>query len=478
MHLDFDGNGALYEQLARALKRSILQGQLKAGAQLPATRELAVELGVSRNTVLVAYEMLCGEQLAVARRGSGTYVTNTTDVLVAHRPAEIVPPQSRYATRLRKLPPIAIRRFDAPVRYDLRYGEPLLDLGLVSAWRSELSRAAMRCPLNYPPANGLRELRESICEYVARRRGVMCSAADVVIVNGTQQAIALLARVLVNEGDAVAVEDPHYQFAVHALRAHGAILRAVRTDAEGLDCQALPRGGVRFVYVTPSHQFPSGVEMSLRRRSALLRYADEQRCWIVEDDYDGEFRYESRSTPTLRSLDMYDRVIYVGSFSKVLFPALRLGYLICPRSLRDDIVAAKRFDDLGSAAIEQTAMASFMRGGGFERHLRKAAIELRRRRAALLSGLQRHCSGHMEVTDSHAGMHVVGWLPGWPAKRTLFLVELARQRGLGLHPIDPYYHKAHSRSGLLLGFASLSVAQLRAATSLLGGCLAEVLDVS
>lgn len=475
MQLDLDGSGALYAQLARALKRSVLQGQLKAGARLPATRELAVELGVSRNTVVIAYDVLLAEQLAVTKRGSGTYVANVTGMHVARRPIEAVPPQSRYAARLRKLPPSAIKRFEAPVRYDLRYGEPLLDMALVSAWRSELSRAAVRCHLTYPSPNGLRELREAVCDYVARRRGVVCTAADVVIVNGTQQAITLIARVLVNEGDTVAVEDPHYQFAVHALHALGAKLRAVKTDADGLDCEALPREGVRFVYVTPSHQFPSGVEMSLQRRLTLLRYAEQQRCWIVEDDYDGEFRYEPRSTPALRSLDVHDRVIYVGSFSKVLFPALRLGYLICPRSLREDIVGAKRFDDLGSAAIEQTAMASFMQGGGFDRHLRKAAIELRRRRSVLLAGLRQHCEKHIEVADSRAGMHVVGWLPGWPVTRTQSLVELAQQRGLGLHPIDPYYAKVPSRSGLLLGFAALSPAQLRAATLLLGECLETIM---
>jgi GntR family transcriptional regulator / MocR family aminotransferase len=157
-------------------------------------------------------------------------------------------------------------------------------------------------------------------------------------------------------------------------------------------------------------------------------------------------------------------------FSKILFPALRLGYLICPRSLRDDIVGAKRFDDLGSAAIEQAAMASFMRDGGFDRHLRKAAIELRRRRSALLDGLYRHCGEHFEVADSRAGMHLVGWLPGWSPNRTMSLVDMAQQRGLGLHPIDPYYEKSSPRSGLLLGFAALSVGQLRAATRLLGKC--------
>jgi len=218
------------------------------------------------------------------------------------------------------------------------------------------------------------------------------------------------------------------------------------------------------------------VEMSLARRMALLRYAAERRCWIVEDDYDGEFRYDRGAVPALRSLDVHHRVIYIGSFSKVVFPALRLGYIVCPRSLRDDVASAKRLDDLGSGAIEQAAMAEFMRGGGFDRHLRRAALELRRRRGALLGGLRRHCAAPLEVTGAHAGMHMVGWLPGWPPAQTAALVELARQRGLGLHPIDPYYERPNTRSGLLLGFAGLSAKQLHAATRLLGACLADAAE--
>jgi GntR family transcriptional regulator/MocR family aminotransferase len=473
MHLELDGNGSLYEQLARALKRSILQGTLKPRARLPATRELAQELGLSRNTVLTAYEMLVAERLAESVKGSGTYVAaNAASAATTRRVAATVPAQSRYAARLRKLPPNALHHLEPLVRYDLRYGEPLLDLALVTAWRRELSRAASRCDLNYPPSNGLRELREAVCEYVARRRGVVCSPSDVLIVNGTQQAITLAARVLVDEGASVVVEEPHYTYAVRALRAHGARIVPVKIDAEGLSCEALPRRGVRMMYVTPSHQFPSGVEMSLARRLALLRYAAEQRCWIVEDDYDGEFRYEGPSTPALRSLDLEDRVIYVGTFSKTLFPALRLGYLICPPSLRSDLIGAKCFDDLASAAIEQAAMAAFMSNGGFERHLRKAAVELRRRRSALLAGLQQHCADDITVTNSSAGMHVVGWLSGWSNTRVSSLVEAALNRGLGLHPIAPYYAGTPPSAGLLLGFASLSPAQLRIAARLLGECLA------
>jgi GntR family transcriptional regulator/MocR family aminotransferase len=472
MHLELDGRGARYAQLARSLKSAIFGGQLKPGSRLPPTRELAVQLGLSRNTVLTAYEILCAEQLAQARGGSGTYVTATAVPEAPRRASEPVPAQSRYAARLRQLPPSAFRRYGPRARYDLQYGEPLLDLPLITAWRRHLTAATSRARLHYPAAQGLRDLREAICEHVARRRGIVCDADDVVIVSGTQQAVTLLARVLVDDGDTVAIEEPRYQLAASALQAHGARLLAVPTDVEGIDCSALPPNPPRFVYVTPSHQFPSGVEMSLARRLALLRYAREQGCWIVEDDYDGEFRYAPRSTPALRSLDEHDRVVYVGSFSKVVFPALRLGYVIVPCGLRDDVVNAKRYDDLGCNGIEQAAMASFMSTGGFDRHLRKASLELRRRRAALLDGLRRHCAGHLQVGAPPTGMHVIGWLPGWGFETFEGLLRLAHERGLGLHPIAPHYAAAPQVPGLLLGFAALSVAQLRAATAILGDCLA------
>jgi GntR family transcriptional regulator/MocR family aminotransferase len=475
LHLELDGGGPRYEQVARALRQAILSGQLKPGTRLPPTRELAAELRLSRNTVLTAYEIVCSEQLAHSRGGSGTYVSAVSRGASGARPQVEVGPQSRYAQRLRQLAPTALRA-GRGLRYDLHYGEPLLDVTLVTAWKKALGAAAGRARLHYPPAPGVRELRAAISDHVGRRRGVVCEADDVIVVHGTQQATALLARVLLNEGDPVAIEDPHYQLVAHALQAHGARLVAVRTDAEGLDPAALPGAdepAPRFVFVTPSHQFPAGVELSLTRRQALLEYAQRRSCWIVEDDYDAEFRYEPRATPALRSLDEHDRVIYVGTFSKVLFPTLRLGYMIVPRGLRDDLVQAKRLDDLGCGGIEQLAMARFMAAGGFERHLRKAAAELRRRRTALLVGLARHAPA-LDVVQSTAGMHVVAWLPGWTPQRLQALIAHAAGHGLGLHPIHPHYVHPPPAPGLLLGFAALSPAQLRAATALLGRCLATV----
>ena len=472
MFLSFDGHGTLYAQLARALKRAIVQGQLKAGAALPATRVLAAELGLSRNTVLTAYETLCAEQLAVARVGSGTFVAASMASVDRPPIRSQVPAQTRYAARLRDLPTPTLRRFAPRLRYDLNYGEPWVDPPLATAWRRELTRAVSAGKWGYPPSAGLRVLRQAISEYLARRRGVVCDANDVVVVSGTQQAVSLLARVLIDEGALVAIEDPGYEFASRTLEAHGARLLPVRVDAEGLQVGSLPRGNrVRIVQVSPSHQFPSGAVMSLARRMALLDYAAERGCWVVEDDYDGEFRYDGVAIPALRSLDVRDRVIYVGSFSKVLFPGLRLGYVVCPNGLRNDFIAAKMNDDLGCGSIEQAALAGLMQCGAFDRHLRHAAAELRRRRTAMLAGLHEHCGSHVVINDSHAGMHMVGWLPGWTSRQVEALTAHASGRGLGLHSIGPHYRRQPAPQGLLLGYAALSAKQLRAATALLGECL-------
>lgn len=477
LYLELDGKGARYAQLARALKNAILHGQLKHGVQLPATRVLAAELGISRNTVLTAYEMLCAEQMASAAVGSGTFVTASVAPGVKASAQAPVPAQTRYATRLRRLPPLPLRNSSPKLRFDLQYGEPLVDPPLASAWRRELARAATRSDWRYPSSSGSRALREAICEYLARRRGVVCGADQVCIVSGAQQAVSLLARVLLDEGDSVAVEDPGYALALQALQAHGARLVPVPVDAQGLRVDALPKvakGAVRCVHVTPSHQFPSGAVMSLERRLALLGYAAQRRCWIVEDDYDGEFRYDAVSIPALRSLDVNQRVIYIGSFSKVLFPGLRLGYVVCPQGLRDDLVAAKLLDDVGCGSVEQAALAELMRSGAFDRHLRRTGLELRRRRAALLDGLSKFCADHLTVNDSHAGMHMVGWLRGWSARQVDSLIAHAAERGLGLHAIGPHYRRGPAPAGLLLGYAGLSAKQLRAASELLGQALSHV----
>lgn len=475
MVLELDGNGDLYAQLARALKRSILAGRWPVGTRLPSTRQLAGDLAVSRNTVVTAYELLAAEQVIDCRAGSGCFVAAAFPARAAGAARrDDVAAQSRYSQRSRALPALNLRRTQPGLRFDLQCGEPLVNPALARTWRAALARAVDGSDLRYALAGGVPALRAAISAHVARRRGILCDPDDVVVVSGAQQAVSLAARVLLNEGDAVAIEDPSYQLAEMALLAHGARVLPVAVDGAGLRVEDLPASGLRMVHVTPSHQFPSGAVMSLQRRMALLDYADRRRAWIVEDDYDGEFRFTGPLTPALRSLDTVGRVLYVGSFSKLLFPALRLGYVICPPALRRDFGLAKMLDDLGCSPIEQRALADLMQGPAFERHLRQASAELKRRRAALLDGLRTACAPHVLVHDSGAGMHMVGWLPGWSTAAVEQLVRLAHGRGVGVQSMAPYFHRDPAPAGLLLGYAGLSPKQLGMAARLLGQCLDEL----
>jgi GntR family transcriptional regulator/MocR family aminotransferase len=479
MNITLDKQGALYEQLARALKRAILEGQFTPGTPMPATRDLARMLLVSRNTVLAAYELLNAEQLIVARSGSRTRVADITPVRTRPGSTRTARPPSRYAARARKIAAMVPGMPGVPIsraRFKLQYGEPLLNLRLFNSWRNKIGAAALRTPPGYPPAEGLPVLRAAICDYLARRRGFVCSPDDVIIVGGTQQAITIVARTVLDEGETAVIEDPSYWLARQALIAHGARLVSVPTDGQGLITSQLPTRPGRLIYVTPSHQFPSGAVMSPSRRIELLQNTATHGSWILEDDYDGEFRGDSRPIAALRSLDGGERVIYVGSFSKSMFPSLRLGYLVSPRALRDDLLATKRLDDCGCPAIEQAALAAFMQGRQFEKHLRHSASELDRRRDALLVGLNRWAPEHVKVSESRAGMHIVVWLPRLNYAQLDQLIRLAESRGVGLYPVHPCYRERPPFPGLLMGFAGLSCNQIATATELLGGCLRDLAE--
>jgi GntR family transcriptional regulator/MocR family aminotransferase len=317
-------------------------------------------------------------------------------------------------------------------------------------------------------------LRQQICDYLALRRGITTLPENVLIVNGTQQAYTLSARVLIDEDDVAVLEEPHYFGAYQAFVAHGVNVQGVRTDNEGIVCDELPDVAPRLICVTPSHQFPSGTVMSPQRRLELLRYAHAKQCWILEDDYDGEFRYDGRPLAALRALDEGDRVIYAGTFTKALFGALRLGYMVVPAVLRDDFVMAKYFNDISSSGIEQTALANFMEDGGFERHLRFARQELQARREALIDGLRRYAGDRVDIVDTPAGMHVVVWLRNYDYGSAHALIALAHRRGLGLHPVEAHYLKPPPRPGLILGYCGLSPGALREAMQLFGKCLDEI----
>jgi GntR family transcriptional regulator/MocR family aminotransferase len=490
MFLELDNQGPRYAQLTRALKQAILSGRCAPATRLPATRTLARDLDLSRNTVLAAYEQLAAEGFIEGRVGSGCYVSAfaapaaTPAGVISFRPTPPAPDTvrklpkreprlARRGQRMRELYQSKIPgRQHRGLRYNLQYGMPMTNPQLASAWRRELSHAAAHMATDYPDPQGLRVLREQVCDYLARRRGIIASAEDILIVSGTQQAFALAAEVLLDEGDRVVIEDPHYQGARQVLQASGAELAGCRVDGDGLVTANLPqRASARLAVVTPSHQFPTGAVLSLARRMELLAWAERAGCWIIEDDYDGEFRYDARPLAALKSLDRAGQVLYIGTFSKVLFPALRLGYMVLPAQLRDAFVAAKWLTDRGCPAIEQAALARLMATGAFERHLRATGKALKMRRSALLGALRKYAGNQVEVADSSAGMHVLAWLPHLRSNQVPGLIERARERGLGLYPITPYYLEQQPRPGLLLGYADLPPADLDAAMRIFGECL-------
>jgi GntR family transcriptional regulator/MocR family aminotransferase len=483
--LRLDGRGAKHAQLTRALRAAMMAGFVgfAGGRRLPATRQLARELGLSRNTVLAAYEQLRAEGFIESRAGSGSYVAPQLPAAPRPPAPEERPPlapQSHHARRMRECHrPGAIPGLVAPgVMHAFQCGVPMINPALSTAWSRELARAARSAPADYPPTQGLQALREATCDYLARRRGVHASPEDVLIVNGTQQAIALIADVLLDEGDAVAIEEPHYTAIRKVLQAHGARMHAIGVDREGLRCDELPAEGAKLACVTPSHQFPTGAVMSLRRRMALLDYAARHGAWIFEDDYDGEFRYDGKPLAALRSLDEDGRVVYVGTFSKALLPTIRLGYLVMPPRLRRDFIAAKWASDVASPGVEQAALASFIAGGGFERHLRRTALELRQRRAALVEGLRACSRGRLEVEDSRAGMHLVAWFPGRGDDEVAALIAHAERERLGLYPTAPLHLRPHARSGLVMGYSGMSVAEIGQALAIFARCLNEVFPLS
>jgi GntR family transcriptional regulator/MocR family aminotransferase len=365
-----------------------------------------------------------------------------------------------------------MRRDDLSI--DLQYGEALTDLALFTSWQRSLAHAAARALVRYPNVQGEVALRTQIARHLSSRRGVVCDAEDIIVVSGAQQAFSLLARVLLDEGESVALEDPGYALAAHCFAAQGARVLPVAVDADGIDTSCLPQERVKLVYVTPSHQFPLGVRLSLPRRQELLAFARRHGAWILEDDYDGEFSADGQRLPALQSLDDTECVVYVGTFSKSVLPSLRLGYIVCPRALRKDILLAKRIADIGSAGIDQLALAHFMATGAYDRHLRRTSVELRKRRKALKDGLIQHCDGRVQLHDSGGGMHIVAWLPGFDADRLQQLIRRAEKRGVGLHELGGHYLVAPKQQALLLGYAGVSVPQIQMATQVLGECMSAL----
>jgi GntR family transcriptional regulator/MocR family aminotransferase len=484
--LDRGSGVPLHRQLYEGLREAILSGRLRPGARLPSTRVLAGDIGASRNTVLAAFGQLVAEGYLEGRVGAGTTVAGTLpETLLRARPEA---PGTERLGRRPRLPRRgallvgtreALARGAAAAR-PFRPGLPGLEAFPFDLWTRLVARRWRRVPrqlLDYGDPAGYAPLREAIAAYLGEARAVRCEAAQVIVVTGAQQAVDLAARVLLDPGDTAWVEDPGYPGARGALVAAGIRPAPVPVDAEGLDVRhgARHAAGARLVYVTPSHQYPLGVTMSLHRRLALLEWASRSGAWILEDDYDSEYRYAGRPLAALQGLDAAGRVIYAGTFSKVLFPALRLGYLVVPGELVDAFVAARALADRHSPSVTQAALADFIDGGHFARHIRRTRALYAERQAALVRAAGRALDGLLEVGPAEAGMHLMGWLPEGVDDRAAARAALGRE--IDALPLSGYRARPAgrgARGGLMLGYAAYTPRELEDACARLAPALRTV----
>jgi GntR family transcriptional regulator/MocR family aminotransferase len=477
--MQLDGEGTLQRQLYRALRDAILAGRLAGGARLPSTRQLGRELGLSRNTVLLACELLVAEGYAVPRPRSGTFVADalptqpaaTSSARIARGRGVVTaatPTLSASARRLAET--VAPGRaswnpWEELLPYDFRYGEPsYADLPL-DAWARILGRRARRLSvrrLAYQSPGGANELREALAGYLARARGVVCAPDQIIVVQGSQQAIDLTTRLLVDPGASVVLEEPHYTGFSICLRAAGAAIAYVPVDDAGLCTDELERvGPARLACVTPAHQFPAGSVLSLPRRLTLLDWAGRRGAYVLEDDYDGEFRFDAKPIACLQALDRSGRVIYTGTASKLLFPALRIGWVVAPPELTPHFLNAKAVADTGTPAIEQLALADFITGGHLERHARRARTRTAARRTALLDAVASSLGRRAHVRGASAGLHVLLELPGLATRDVSRLRNACRRRGVGVYSAAPFYNRPPAHAQLLLGYAALDEPKIR-----------------
>ncbi len=467
----------LQQQIVEQIRQLVAKGILLPGTRVPSTRALAMQLGVARNTTAIAYELLVSEGLLEVRSSAGTVIADALpDALAVVVPSASSPSAPELA---RSAPPHAPQRAmrlyerDPPLLYDFRVGqvdETLLPLAPIKAIarRSLESSAALLGRYGDPAGSPL--LREAIVDHLRRTRGLRCSVEQIVIVAGAQEGLNLIARLLVAAGSTVVVENPCYEGAAAVFSSHGARLSQARVDEQGLLLDELAGVRASLAYVTPSHQFPLGFTLSLTRRLALLDWAARSGAYVIEDDYDSDFRYEGAPLLALSALDTRGSVIYLGTFSKSLGAGLRLGYAVFPEALAPAAIAAKSVMNNGHPAFDQLLVAELLAGGGFERHVRRLRHEYCSRKDCLVQALERHF-GPSRVDGGEGGMHVAWHVPEWlpPAPA---LVEHARRRGVGVYSLEraPVHYQGVERLAqrlLLFGYPCLSRASIQSAIALL-----------
>ena len=455
--LDARDAAPIYRQLYDWFQRGIVEGRLHPGQPVPSTRSLAAELNVSRIPVLTAYEQLLAEGYLETFKGAGT-------IVAASIPEIESAPTRKPDARTRRPPRLARRIQQAMVTpVDVvpppgTFGacQPALSEFPLEIWSSLMARHSRHisaAAMGYGDVMGQLPLRQAIAEYLGAARAVRCDASQVMIVAGSQHGLQIATRTLLNEGDPVWMEEPGYPRARRAFWMAGAKLTPVPIDEEGLDVRAGERRcpNARAAYITPSHQFPMGMTMSATRRMQLLQWASRANSWIIEDDYNSEFRFAGRPVAALQGLDTDERVIYIGTFSKVLFPALRLGYLVIPKPLVKAFCVARDNIDIFPASFLQGALTDFIREGHFARHIRRMRTLYLARQKKLIAAVQSLLEADVEITGTDAGMHLVALLP--KGVDDTEVCRMAARVGLTVTPLSSCYLKPGKRKGLILGYA-------------------------
>jgi GntR family transcriptional regulator/MocR family aminotransferase len=486
IHLDRKLKSPLYIQLYQEIKKGVFDGMLKQGDRMPSTRSLSLDLGISRNCVLLAFEQLTLEGFLISKTGSGTYVCEQLNELKttagkikknkpetgslsgsAAQTAGEIPLHTRFVSKHTGQEALLPFQPSVPSFADF----PFKIWAKIAA---SVYKNIHQLHLGYDSAQGYLPLREELTDYLRINRSINCSADQIVLVNGSSQALHLAAELLLKKDDLCWMEDPGYLWAKSAFSRFGAKICPVPVAASGMDLdyaiQHFP--AAKLAYITPSHQYPLGETMPLLERIKLLKYAARQKMWIIEDDYESEFRYVNRPIPALKGLDTFERVIYIGTFNKTLFPALRIGYMVMPSvTMAQQFTMAKAEIDRQSPVIDQAILTQFMIDGHFLRHLRRMRLVYKKAQDELISLLRQHLGAHIRIAAADAGMHLIVWL--LTDKDTTEVIRKAKEHGVILYAVDELSLEFKHPAALMMGFTGFKSEMMEQAVLSLKKILAE-----
>ncbi|NKB78037.1 MAG: aminotransferase class I/II-fold pyridoxal phosphate-dependent enzyme [Gammaproteobacteria bacterium] len=483
--LKLSGQGPLYLQLYRAIQQDILTGALISGDQLPASRELAKTLSLSRNVVVQCYEQLASEGYIHSKQGAGSFISDVfihLDSSMTQESAQIPQPTVEISQNAKSMLPMWEQyRLDLqnPItpKIDFQYGNVGVDHRLEQQLRTNLRNQGAGISPNYQHPAGLIRLREVIAKYVRQYRGVNCRADQILITNGSQEGLTIVAQMLLNPGDSVIMEDPGYRGATQSFKSVSAQISTVNVDRFGLCTEELPvtegRGSpshVKLLYTTPSHQFPTGGVMPLERRIALLQWAKSNQVMILEDDYDSEFRYQGPPIESIHGMDDSSQTIYMGTFSKIISPVLRTGFLVLPDQLIEPACAIQWTHNRHSPLVIQQMLGEYLDSVHFIRHLRRMRKRYSERRTVLIEALDEHFGDQIRVHGTNAGIHLTAWT-SLPVERESELIQIALDHGLGIHTVTSLYRKTPKNIGLLMGYANLANSEIRKGVKILAQCV-------